>query len=157
VDIGPPLCYTVIRWGTDARRILHAGMLPLFIGSQDAAANGNMLTQLGVGYVCNAAADAVACFFEQQPPAPSVASPLCYLKLHLLDIPEAAGELRADIVRACEFLDDAFRHDSGCLVHCNAGVSRSSAIIIAWLVRFLGLVPPYLRCVYRYSDMSGQI
>ena len=119
---------------------MYAGTLPLFIGSQDAAANGALLVQLGVGYVCNAAADAVACFFEQCPPMSSAPSPLCYLKLHLLDIPEAAGELRADICRACDFIDDAFHHGSGCLVHCNAGVSRSSAIIIAWLVRSVRLV-----------------
>lgn len=117
------------------------GDAALFIGSQDAAFNAEGLKRLGVGHVVNAAADAVASRYSSAAAAGEVGLPraVVYCDLHLLDIPEAAPALRAEVAQACAFIDTALGGGGGCLVHCNAGVSRSSAVIIAWLMSRKGM------------------
>jgi protein-tyrosine phosphatase len=37
------------------------------------------------------------------------------------------------IDRACDFIDAALRKNTGVLVHCSAGISRSAATVLAYL------------------------
>lgn len=55
-----------------------------------------------------------------------------YKKIEILDVPET--DIRKYFGDCFEFIDEA-RHYGNCLVHCNAGVSRSSAICIAYLMK----------------------
>ncbi len=54
-----------------------------------------------------------------------------YKTLEILDVPET--DIRKYFDECFEFIDDA-RHYGNCLVHCNAGVSRSTAICTAYLM-----------------------
>lgn len=97
----------------------------LHIGSQDAAADWNLLQSLAVTHVVNAAASTVPNFYEDRG--------LTYLALEMLDLPDFTLT-RATIDTVCDFIDEALSSGGSVLVHCNAGISRSSALVLAFLI-----------------------
>lgn len=96
----------------------------LYVGSQDAAADLPLLQSRGVTHVVNAAGASV----------PEVyGSSLSYLSLPLLDLPECV--LSDAVIGAVgDFVEGALSSGGAVLIHCNAGVSRSSALAIAFLM-----------------------
>lgn len=59
-------------------------------------------------------------------------SPAFILKtIEILDVPETK---LGDYFQECFDFIDKSREDGGCLVHCNAGVSRSASVCIAYLM-----------------------
>ncbi|CAG2182766.1 unnamed protein product, partial [Oppiella nova] len=54
-----------------------------------------------------------------------------YKKIEILDVPET--DIRNYFEECFEFIDEGRRYGN-CLVHCNAGVSRSTAICTAYLM-----------------------
>ncbi|EEC00470.1 skrp1 dual specificity protein phosphatase, putative [Ixodes scapularis] len=92
--------------------------------SQDAAADLPLLQSRGVTHVVNAAGASV----------PEVhGSSLSYLSLPLLDLPECV--LSDAVIGAVgDFVEGALSSGGAVLIHCNAGVSRSSALAIAFLM-----------------------
>jgi len=56
----------------------------------------------------------------------------CY-RIDILDIPSA--NLRGELEGACKDIDNALRGGQNVLVHCRQGVSRSAAVVIAYLIR----------------------
>nr|GAT46953.1 predicted protein [Mycena chlorophos] len=48
-------------------------------------------------------------------------------------------DLRPYLEGACQYIERALRRGEGVLVHCQQGISRSSAIVIAYLIRNHGL------------------
>lgn len=62
--------------------------------------------------------------------------------IKLLQIPvddTANANLLSHFAACCDFIAAARLHSEGVLVHCQAGVSRSSSIVIAYLIRELGM------------------
>lgn len=102
----------------------------LYIGSQDAAADSRLLQARGVTHVVNAAAATVPNFQE--------GNGVTYLPLQLLDLPEFT--LTRDTVNhVCDFIDTALSSGGAVFVHCNAGISRSGALVVAYLILRRGM------------------
>ena len=94
----------------------------LCVGSQDAAHQRALLRRLGVTHVLNCATRVENLFADE----------LAYLAVPLLDLPET--RLEEAFPAAFEFIDSARAGGGRCLVHCNAGVSRSAALCVAYLM-----------------------
>lgn len=60
----------------------------------------------------------------------------CY-KIPVMD--DIAVDIRPHLEEACTNIDKALRNGNSVLVHCQQGVSRSAAIVIAYLIRNLGM------------------
>lgn len=56
-----------------------------------------------------------------------------HLCLNILDLPET--ELSDYYIQAFPFIEDCVQSNGKVLIHCNAGVSRSAAILIAYLMK----------------------
>ncbi|EIW81634.1 phosphatases II [Coniophora puteana RWD-64-598 SS2] len=59
------------------------------------------------------------------------------LRISILDAPTA--DLRPHLEGACNFISNALQAGSNVLVHCQQGVSRSSSVVIAYLIHNLGM------------------
>ncbi|KAF0293211.1 Dual specificity protein phosphatase 19 [Amphibalanus amphitrite] len=99
----------------------------LCVGSQDAAHHRALLRRLGVTHVLNCATRVDNLFTDE----------LTYLSVPLLDLPET--RLETAFPAAFEFIDSARATGGRCLVHCNAGVSRSASLCVAYLMEREGL------------------
>ena len=93
----------------------------LLLGDARDAANAPLLMRLGVTHVLNAAA--------HTPPAH--ADDYIYLQLPLLDTPEQP--LLNFLPAAVAFIHEARASGGLVLVHCQMGISRSVACVLAWL------------------------
>lgn len=91
----------------------------LFLSSQDAAANIEILQEHGIQCVLSIGIDLTVKYENIQ-----------YFYCDLLDLPESSLQL---VLHECiEIIDEC--RNKNLLVHCNAGVSRSPTIIISYLI-----------------------
>jgi protein-tyrosine phosphatase len=60
-----------------------------------------------------------------------------YLTLDLRDLPEFP--ILKVLPQAIEFIDETLEGNGCCLVHCNAGISRSATIVLAYLMKKKGM------------------
>jgi atypical dual specificity phosphatase len=98
----------------------------LYLGSQDAAVNVDGLNEKGVKHILNVATGITNKY-------PDIYT---YCNIPILDL--EVSNIR-DIFEQCfQFMDNA-RTEGGVLVHCNAGVSRSATIVIAYLMKRNGM------------------
>eukprot|EP00026_Physarum_polycephalum_P015708 Phypoly_transcript_16453.p1 GENE.Phypoly_transcript_16453~~Phypoly_transcript_16453.p1 ORF type:complete len:219 (+),score=30.30 Phypoly_transcript_16453:199-855(+) len=97
-------------------------MKGLFIGSQDAAANMNGLTEHKITHILNVATG-IKNLYEGD---------FKYKSVELLDVDET-NILRA-FPQCFDFISEALYGGGSVLVHCNAGVSRSAAVVIGYLM-----------------------
>lgn len=58
---------------------------------------------------------------------------LIYLKIPVLDTP--SEQIAAHFEKAIDFIDESMQHSHGVLIHCVYGVSRSSTLMCAYLMR----------------------
>ena len=94
----------------------------IFVGSQDVANEPSLLAANKITHVLN-----VGGFPSQK------INGLTYLDVTILDLPE---EPLSHHFPACfQFIESALLEDTGVLVHCNAGVSRSVSIVVAYLLK----------------------
>ena len=94
----------------------------LFIGSQDAAANMDDIRKNDIGAIVNCAHGPN--YFPDK---------LSYLQIKLLDTLQQP--LSPDILKqVCDFIAAAQQDNCAVGVHCNAGVSRSASLVIAFLM-----------------------
>ncbi|GMS88181.1 hypothetical protein PENTCL1PPCAC_10356 [Pristionchus entomophagus] len=119
-----------------------AGVAPgVFIGSQDVAADIQLLRANKITHVVNAATG-IRCFFEKQ------------FKYHLIKILDDPSEdIKSSLMPALDFMRHAVdsggavslhfltfdlpcKTDIPVFVHCNAGISRSSTVCIAYLIHY---------------------
>jgi atypical dual specificity phosphatase len=98
----------------------------LHIGSQDAATNVQSLQEKGVTHILNVA------FYITNP----------FDSQFICETIEVADEPGANITalfpRCFEFIDSARQAGGGVLVHCNAGISRSSSVVAGYLMQTEG-------------------
>jgi atypical dual specificity phosphatase len=86
-----------------------------------------LLTSLKITHIVNVAAN-IENFFPDK---------FKYLKVQLLDIPET--DLLSALPQCFEFIRQALDSEhSRVLVHCNAGVSRSAAVCVGYVMCFGG-------------------
>ncbi|KAF3707937.1 Dual specificity protein phosphatase 19 [Channa argus] len=101
--------------------------LDLQIASQDAVHDIDTLQRYKVSHVLNVAYGVINLFPDQ----------LVYKTLQILDLPET--DITSYLGECSTFIDQAREQNGVVLVHCNAGVSRSSSIVIGYLMMREGL------------------
>ncbi|XP_041645034.1 dual specificity protein phosphatase 19-like isoform X1 [Cheilinus undulatus] len=100
----------------------------LLLASQDAAHDIDTLRRHKVSHVLNVAYGVNNLFHDQ----------LVYKTVEILDLPET--DITSYFGECSSFIDQAREQDGVVLVHCNAGVSRSSSIVIGYLMLREGLM-----------------
>ncbi|GAA50584.1 Dual specificity protein phosphatase 10 [Clonorchis sinensis] len=122
------LCRSVATQSADADDILGAPVseiLPyLYIGNARDAQNNDLLSHLGITHIINVSVTVLPPFTDNQL--------YQYLILPVVDTDEQ--NLRPSIDRAVDFIYEAEKSNGVVLVHCVAGVSRSVAIVMAYLM-----------------------
>ncbi|CAF1227137.1 unnamed protein product [Didymodactylos carnosus] len=101
---------------------LHYVIDGVYIGSQDSAVNRAALNEFKITHIANVATGIRNAFPEQYE----------YLNIELLDTPET--NIRNVFARTNEFIQQAIDNNGRVLIHCNAGISRSSSIVLAYLL-----------------------
>lgn len=112
----------------DLRPDLHIGrVLPnLYVGSQDVAQDLGVLRYNRITHVLN-----VASWVDNLYP-----DEIVYKKLNIRDLPSA--DIRQHFESCFAFIDEG-REAGRVFVHCNAGISRASTIVIGYLMSRFGL------------------
>mmetsp|Transcript_12475 Transcript_12475/g.18618 ORF Transcript_12475/g.18618 Transcript_12475/m.18618 type:complete len:222 (-) Transcript_12475:19-684(-) len=102
----------------------------LYIGSKNVARDKEKLLSLGVTHVvnCTVVRNEGGChnYFENEPQ-------FRYLRCPVQD--SDAASLKKYFGDTCKFIEGARKLEHGVLVHCQQGVSRSSTITIAYLMK----------------------
>lgn len=102
-----------------------ANVIPgLYLGSQDPAVCSDILKKYNIGHILSIGVEISAKFDN-----------IRYYTCDLLDLPES------DIIPSIKKCIDIIHasHKENIFVHCNAGVSRSPTIVIAYLMIIMGL------------------
>ncbi|XP_061790275.1 dual specificity protein phosphatase 19-like isoform X2 [Nerophis lumbriciformis] len=99
----------------------------LLLASQDAAHDMDLLQKYKVSHVLNVAYGVANLFSDQ----------LVYKTLQILDLPDT--NITSYLSECSAFIHQAREKHGVVLVHCNAGVSRSCAIVIGYLMLREGL------------------
>ncbi|XP_060896320.1 dual specificity protein phosphatase 19-like [Labrus mixtus] len=108
----------------------------LLLASQDAAQDFDTLQRHKVSHVLNVAYGVNNLFPDQ----------FVYKTLEILDLPDT--DITTYLGECSSFIDQAREQDGVVLVHCNAGVSRASSIVIGYLMLREGL---------KFDDAYGQV
>lgn len=99
----------------------------LYLGAKGVTGDREKLDGLNIGFIVNCTQDA------------PVEYPDAMAYFHV-DVGDFAGD---DIGRffpgACEFIEKARVEGKSCLVHCTMGMSRSTSIVLAYLVKHQGM------------------
>jgi len=99
----------------------------LYLGNWFDAQNYTMLTTRGISHVLCAAGELGACFPKQ----------FTYKCVKASDHPSCNLSTYFDSV--ADFINQAMTKGSGILVHCAAGISRSTTCLIAYLMKYQGI------------------
>jgi len=107
----------------------------VFIGSQASAANLIELKKYNITHVLNLTPD-VSNFYED-----SQNITLTYLRVPMLDILDF-DITSNDILDSCvEFIDRVVKSGGKILVHCQAGISRSGTMVVAYVAKHDDITP----------------
>jgi len=101
----------------------------LFIGSKEAAANPATLAARNIKRVI-VCCTTIPMYFPED-------SDVKYIRLAMND--SLDQNLLAYLPHAFDFIDEGIRCGEATLVHCNAGVSRSGAVVVGYLMKSKGL------------------
>ncbi|XP_019714108.1 uncharacterized protein LOC109508512 [Hippocampus comes] len=109
----------------DAENAVVSAILPfLYLGNERDAQDLDLLLHLNIGYVVNVTTHL---------PLYHLKSGLHYKRLPATD--NSKQNLRQYFEEVFEFIEEAYQSGQGVLVHCQAGVSRSATIVIAYLMK----------------------
>jgi protein-tyrosine phosphatase len=97
----------------------------LFLGDEGDASDRERLRQRGITHIVNCSRE-LPCHFDDE---------FVYLWLRMDDPDPDFGE---KIPTICKFLDNACSCGCGVMVHCTGAVSRSPAVILAYLCHLEG-------------------
>jgi len=122
-DTVKPVKAGTLSWGDrQALKDLSAVWAGLFLSGQMGATNRRALQDIGVTHIINCC-DRVPCKFPK----------MCtYKVICVSDI--KSSNIQQHFEDALPFIDDALSSGGRCLVHCMVGASRSTSIVLAWLV-----------------------
>mmetsp|Transcript_22671 Transcript_22671/g.27774 ORF Transcript_22671/g.27774 Transcript_22671/m.27774 type:complete len:185 (-) Transcript_22671:725-1279(-) len=95
----------------------------LFVGSASGAGNIKEIEKYEITHVLNLAGGYIGDAFPEK---------LTYLTIDMLDLPDF--DLLKCLDDCISFIAKATEGKNRCLVHCNAGVSRSTSAVIAYLM-----------------------
>lgn len=95
----------------------------LYLGRGEQATNGKVISDLKLTHVINIGSEHASPFTDR----------IQYLNIKLDDNP--SSDLKIYFSKACQFISDALSAGGRILVHCNLGVSRSSTIVISYLMK----------------------
>ncbi|XP_072031752.1 dual specificity protein phosphatase 10-like [Amphiura filiformis] len=100
-------------------------LLPhLYVGSQQDAENLDLLRELDIDYVLNATVT-LPCYHEH--------TGIRYKRIAVKD--NGKENLRCHFEEAFEFIEEARLNGKKVLLHCHAGISRSSTLAIAYIMK----------------------
>ena len=100
----------------------------LYLGSQDVAHDLELLKSNNITHILNVSTGVLNLFEEM----------FIYKTVEALDTPEFP--LLEVLDECCEFIQDTFTKEKGViLVHCNAGISRSASVVIAYIIKFYAM------------------
>ena len=99
-------------------------------GSQDAAFEERILSHFAVTHILDVGSHAMA---GADDPEPVFREKIVQRTVEMLDLPETP--LLGLLPYCFSFIDGAREKGGCCLVHCNAGVSRSAAVVIGYLMK----------------------
>ncbi|KAF7638010.1 hypothetical protein Mgra_00002463, partial [Meloidogyne graminicola] len=94
----------------------------VYLSSQDVAQDLELLKLNGITHIINVATG-VKCLFPKN---------IIYLSLTVLDVP--TENLKRHFDKSIKFINNAIENNGKVLIHCNAGISRSTSIVIAYLI-----------------------
>nr|XP_032803566.1 dual specificity protein phosphatase 10 [Petromyzon marinus] len=97
----------------------------LFLGNEQDAQDLAQLQRLNIGYIINVTSHLPLYHYER--------GALRYKRLPATD--SCKQNLRQYFEEAFEFIEEAYQSGKGLLIHCQAGVSRSATIVIAYLMK----------------------
>ena len=95
----------------------------LYIGTVGSATNLKQLEKYKITHII-CCAQIVKSFFPNK---------FKYLNLNILDSDKT--NIKQHFEKSNEFIDEAMKNNGNVLVHCHAGMSRSSTILIAYLIK----------------------
>ena len=97
----------------------------LYLSGDDAATNRDLLSVNKITHIINITSNVLNKFEKE----------LVYMKIHMYDLP--VEEIEKYFKVTFEFIETALNAsgENNVLVHCNQGISRSSAIVIAYLMQ----------------------
>ncbi|PAV64510.1 hypothetical protein WR25_27228 isoform B [Diploscapter pachys] len=95
----------------------------VFLGSQDVAAELNLLKANKITHIVNCATG-----IQDQFP-----THFQYLHIDMLDLPTTSMDEHLDTVHA--FIDNCLENNGKVLVHCNAGVSRAATFVLSYIMK----------------------
>ena len=96
----------------------------LYIGSVGAAMNYKILKEKGITHIICAAMNIKQYFPDK----------FKYLTVNLLD--SENENIKKYFDQTGKFIDQAFKNKGKVLVHCHAGISRSSSICLAYIIKY---------------------
>jgi len=120
----------------------------LFLGNMKDASDIEALSRLGIDHVLNVTAVS---------PAYQTSSKITYKQLHAAD--NGYQNLKQYFDEAFEFIDAARNCGGSVLIHCQAGVSRSPTIAVAYLIKYfpMTMVDAYKFVKSRRSIISPNL
>ncbi|KAI6184247.1 Dual specificity phosphatase domain containing protein [Aphelenchoides bicaudatus] len=108
----------------------------VYLSSQDVVNDFQLLKSNGITHIVNAGVG-IANVFPKN---------FVYLNVNLLDLPDT--DIRSHFDTVFDFIHNAIEKKGRVLIHCNAGVSRSSTLAIAYIMKFQNL---------RFQDAFDQV
>lgn len=147
-SVQPPFCPSC---GTDDERRQLSEILPgqLILTSWRGAYDCEAVKARGVTHVAS-----IGCEFEGDLPFKNAHDGVSSLCISIDDTEELAEKMQMALDAAIEFLDGAIR-DGGCvLVHCAAGISRSTTVVLAYLMSRRGMT---LRQAFEHTRASRSV
>lgn len=111
----------------------------IFIGDHNAAKSDDILRNYGITHIINTAIE-VPSYFEESGLPPS-GRKIFYLNLGLRDDPTPGNENILEVLEpALRYIVNVLKRNPNAkiLIHCHAGISRSSSIVIYYLMRTRG-------------------
>lgn len=105
----------------------------IYISDLRAASNDHLLRTYGITHIVNASSE------ENVFPGRYT-----YLRILVNDSVDASIDCFFEAV--CDFIDRYSAHDTRFLIHCNAGISRSSTLVLAYMIH---------RCHIRLPEALG--
>ncbi|KAM8947850.1 dual specificity protein phosphatase 10 isoform 2-T2 [Pelodytes ibericus] len=97
----------------------------LFLGNEHDAQDFEKMQRMNIGYIVNVTTHLPLYHYEK--------GIFNYKRLPATD--SNKQNLRQYFEEAFEFIEEAHQHGKGLLIHCQAGVSRSATIVIAYLMK----------------------